>query len=131
MNTNMNIDILPMAAVGLIMVLIMMVVSPMVVSRNSTPLNLPQTHTSERKVENDLNITYTMDGQLLVDDRAVSDFDELESTLENELIKDPYLLVVVRADKECLHTHVLDILACARRAGALRIACATKMLNKG
>lgn len=126
-----NIDILPMAAVGLILVLIMMVVSPLVISRNSTPLNLPQTHTSERKVENDLNITYTMDNKLLVDDKPVADFDELENTLESELIKDPYLLIVVRADKECLHSHVLDILACARRAGALRIACATKMLKEG
>jgi biopolymer transport protein ExbD len=126
-----NIDILPMAAVGLILVLIMMVVSPLVVSRNGTPLNLPQTHTSERKVENDMNITYTMDGNLLLDDKPIAGFDELENELENALIKDPYMLVVVRADKECLHTHVLDILACARRAGALRIACATKMLNKG
>lgn len=126
-----NIDILPMAAVGLILVLIMMVVSPLVVSRNSTPINLPQTHTSERKVENDINITYTTDGNLLCDDKPLTDFDELERTLEVALVKDPYALVVVRADKECLHSHVLDILACVRRAGALRIACATKRYREG
>ena len=126
-----NIDILPMAAVGLIMVLIMMVVSPMVMSRNSTPITLPQTHTSERKVENDINITCTAEGQMLLDDKAVGNFDELENTLEAELVKDPYVLVVVRADKECLHSSVLDILACVRRAGALRIACATKMFKEG
>jgi biopolymer transport protein ExbD len=126
-----NIDILPMAAVGLIMVLIMMVVSPMVVSRNSTPIVLPQTHTSERKVENDINITFTREGGLFIDDKPLSDMDELSDYLEEHLVSDPYLLVVIRADKECLHSGVLDILSTANRAGALRIACATKKYREG
>ena len=131
MKTVANIDILPMAAVGLILVLIMMVVSPLVVTRTGTPVALPQTHTSERKVENDINVTYTVDGKLLLDDKPVANYDELENTLETALVKDPYLLVVVRADKECLHSNVLDILASVRRAGALRIACATKKYKEG
>jgi len=131
LKTVANIDILPMAAVGLILVLIMMVVSPLVVTRTGTPVALPQTHTSERKVENDINVTYTVDGKLLLDDKPVANYDELENTLEMALIKDPYLLVVVRADKECLHSNVLDILASVRRAGALRIACATKKYKEG
>jgi biopolymer transport protein ExbD len=131
LKTVANIDILPMAAVGLILVLIMMVVSPLVVTRTGTPVALPQTHTSERKVENDINVTYTVDGKLLLDDKPVANYEELENTLEMALIKDPYLLVVVRADKECLHSNVLDILASVRRAGALRIACATKKYKEG
>lgn len=131
MKTVANIDILPMAAVGLILVLIMMVVSPLVVTRTGTPVVLPQTHTSERKVENDINVTYTVDGKLLLDDKPVANYDELQNTLEMALAKDPYLLVVVRADKECLHSNVLDILASVRRAGALRIACATKKYKEG
>jgi biopolymer transport protein ExbD len=128
---NSNIDILPMAAVGLIMVLIMMVVSPMVVSRNSVPINVPLTHTAERKVENDVNISYTKDGLLYVDDEPVKDLDELERIVEMKVVADPYLLVAIRADKDCLHSGVLDILAMARRAGALRIACATKRYKEG
>ena len=128
---NSNIDILPLAAVALTLVLIMMVISPLVVSRNSTPVTLPQTHTAERRVENDVTVTYTADGQLLVDDRPVSSLTELESTLQVQLLRDPYVLVVVRADKGCLHSHVLDILAVARHAGALRIACATKKFREG
>ncbi len=128
---NANIDILPLAAVALTLVLIMMVVSPLVVTRNSTPVILPETHTSERKVENDLTVSYTVDGQLLVDDKPVFTLPELESTLQVQLLRDPYVLVVIRADKECLHSHVLDILAAARHAGALRIACATKKYREG
>jgi len=126
-----NIDILPMAAVGLILVLIMMVISPMTMAHNQTPITVPQTHSSERKVEEDVTISYTQAGELLVNDKPVADLTELEGLIETQLLKDPYTLVVVRADKEVLHSDVLDILAVARRAGALRIACATKKLEPG
>jgi biopolymer transport protein ExbD len=128
---NANIDILPMAAVGLIMVLIMMVVSPMVVSKNSVPIEVPLTHTSERKVENDVNVSLTKDGLLYVDDEPVKDLAALQDIVEAKIIADPYLLVAIRADKDCLHSGVLDVLATARRAGALRIACATKRYREG
>ena len=128
---NANIDILPLAAVALTLVLIMMVISPLVISRNSTPVILPETHTAERKVENNVTVTYTADGQLLLDDKPISSLAELDSTLQSRLLRDPYVLVVVRADKGCLHSHVLDILAVARHAGALRIACATKKYREG
>ncbi len=126
-----SIDILPMAAVGLILVLIMMVIAPLVMAHNETPVTVPQTHTSERKVEEDVTITYTRDSRLLLNDAQVPDMVELENQLEMELVRDPYVLVVVRADKEVLHSDVLDILATAKRAGALRIACATKKIPRG
>lgn len=126
-----NVDILPMACVGLILVLIMMVVSPLVMTHNNTQVDVPLAHTAERKVENDITITYTRGGQLMFNDRPVANLDELQSQVAAEITRDPYVLVIVRADKECLHSHVLDLLACARRAGALRIACATKRLREG
>lgn len=131
MNNNYNIDILPMAAVGLILVLVMMVVAPMVVTRSNTPVTLPQTHTSERKVENDISITLNTDGYLFFDDEPVADYATLENVVRAAVTRDPYVLVVVRADKDCLHSKVLDVLATARRAGAQRIACATKNLRDG
>lgn len=126
-----NIDILPMACVGLILVLVMMMVAPMVLTHNSTPVEVPQTHTAERKTENDVTITYTLDGRLYFNDEPVADLDELYNRLAGEITRDPYVLVVVRADKGCLHSSVLDIIACARRAGAMRIACATKKIARG
>lgn len=126
MKPPVTVDILPMAAVGLILVLIMMVISPMVMAHNETPITVPQTHTAERKLEEDVTVGYTRDGELLLNDRRVPDLGELESQLEVAIAKDPYVLVVIRADKDVMHADVLDILAAARRAGALRIACATK-----
>ena len=95
-----NIDILPMAAVGLILVLVMMMIAPMVMAHNDTPVTVPETHTAERKVEENTTITYTRDGLLLLDDRPCPDLAEVENRLEMELVRDPYLLVVVRADKD-------------------------------
>ena len=125
-----SIDILPMAAVGLILVLVMMMIAPMVMAHNDTPVNVPQTRTSERKLEENATITYTIDGRLLLNDQPVADLAELENRLEMEVVNDPYVLVVVRADKKVLHSDVLDLLATARRAGALRIACATKKMDE-
>ncbi|MEO0009685.1 MAG: biopolymer transporter ExbD [candidate division WOR-3 bacterium] len=126
-----NIDILPMACVGLILVLVMMVVAPMVLTHNSTPVDVPQTHTAERKTENDVTVTLTAQGQLFLNDQPVADLEELKADIASEIASDPYILVVIRADKQCLHSSVLDILACARQAGAVRIACATKKINQG
>ncbi len=126
-----NIDILPMACVGLILVLVMMVVAPMVLTHNSTPVDVPQTHTAERKTENDVTVTLTAQGQLFLNDQPVAGLEELKADIASEIARDPYILVVIRADKQCLHSSVLDILACARQAGAVRIACATKKINQG
>lgn len=123
---NPSIDILPMAAVGLILVLVMMVVAPLTMSRDQTPVNVPVTQTAERKVEENTTVTFTVDSQILLNDRPVADLADLEVRLGAEITADPYRLVVVRADREVFHDQVLDLLAAARRAGAVRIACATK-----
>jgi len=126
-----NLQILPVAAVALVLVLIMMVISPLVVSNNSTPVNLPNTHASERKIESALTVTYTEDGRLLVDDKPISGLSEMGDSIMTQMKKDPYMLVVVRADSTVLTWKVLDILSTARRAGALRIVCATKKFREG
>jgi biopolymer transport protein ExbD len=122
-----NLDILPMACVGLILVLIMMVVSPLVVTRNQTVVDVPEARTAERKVENDVTITMKSDRSLFLNDSTVADLEQLASLVASRVTSDPYVLVVVRADKECLNTWVLDLLSTAKRAGAVRIACATTL----
>jgi len=126
-----NLEILPVAAVGLTLVLIMMVISPLVVSKNSTPVNLPQTHSSERKVESSANITYTDDGRLFLDDAPITSLSELGDSIVRQVKKDPYVLVVVRADTTVMTWSVLDILSTVRRAGAQRIVAATKKFKEG
>ncbi|HEC78291.1 MAG TPA: biopolymer transporter ExbD [candidate division WOR-3 bacterium] len=120
-----NIDILPMACVGLILVLVMMVVAPLVMTHTQTRVDVPRAHTAETKTEENLTITYTVDGRLLVNDSEVTP-EEFSDIVATEIEKDPYQLVILRADKNVLHRDVLEILSKVKQVGAKRIACATK-----
>lgn len=120
-----NIDILPMACVGLILVLVMMVIAPLVMTHTQTSVDVPRAHTAETKTEENLTITFTLDGQLLVNDDPVMT-EDLNAVVAAELQQDPFQLVIVRADKDVMHNDVLEILANIKSVGAKRIALATK-----
>ncbi len=120
-----NIDILPMACVGLLLVIMMINIAPMVMSHTRVPVTVPTANTAERKTEDDISIALTCDGKLYLQDEPV-EREELSEEMEILLSEDPYRLVVVRADKEVLYDDVLELLAIAKEAGAKRLACATK-----
>uniref|UniRef100_A0A7C4TBE4 Biopolymer transporter ExbD n=1 Tax=candidate division WOR-3 bacterium TaxID=2052148 RepID=A0A7C4TBE4_UNCW3 len=120
-----NVDILPMAAVALMVVLMMMIIAPMTMTHTNTPVDVPRAHTAEAKTEENFTITYTKDQRLYINDQPVSP-ESFEKIVQEAIEKDPYQLIVLRADKEVLHKDVLEILAKVKRAGAKRIACATK-----
>lgn len=124
-----NLDILPMACVGLILVLVMMMISPMVVTHTRTRVDVPAAHTGQREVQNDVSIVVTQSGQYLFDDEPVATLADVGGRVAAAVASDPYILVVIRADKECYGNQVLDVLATAKRAGAARIVCATKKLT--
>jgi biopolymer transport protein ExbD len=123
-----NLDILPMACVGLILVLVMMMISPMVVSHTRTPVDVPAAHTGQREVQNDISIILTKAGDYFFDDVPVATLDDIGARVAAEVARDPYILVVIRADKQCYGNQVLDVLSVAKKAGAARIVCATKKL---
>lgn len=125
-----NVDILPMACVGLILVLVMMILAPMVMTHTQAVVDVPSAHTAETKTEENLTVTYTTGGHLLVNDVEILP-EQLTDIIAIELEKDPYQLVIVRADKDVLHNDVLDILAKVKKVGAKRIACATKRPRGG
>lgn len=126
-----NLDILPMAAVGLILVLIMMMISPMVISHARTPVAVPEANTGQREVQNDVSIVLTSSGEYYFNDEPVASLQQVQELVRKAVLSDPYILVVVRADRECRGNQVLDILAAAKAAGAQRIVCATKKLTGG
>jgi biopolymer transport protein ExbD len=120
-----NINVLPLACIGLLLVIMMIMVAPMVISYSKTPVNVPQAYTAERKVENEIVISYTQDKKLFLND-IPTNLEILKEKLKEELVKDPYRLVVIRADKELSYGEVINIIALAKEAGAKRLACSTK-----
>jgi len=129
MTKNASINILPMACVGLLLVVMMIMTAPMIMTHSNTPVTVPQTHTAERKTEEDIVITLTKDGKIYLNDQPTDKLN-LEDQLDEMITKDPYCLVVVRADKDVFHKDVLDLIAIAKQAGAIRIACATKKMKE-
>ncbi|MEO0088323.1 MAG: biopolymer transporter ExbD [candidate division WOR-3 bacterium] len=120
-----NINVLPVACVGLLMVIMMIMVAPMVISYSKTPVDVPQANTAERKVENEIVISLTKEKKLYLNDIPIS-LDILKEEIEDELKEDPYRLVVIRADKDVNYGEVISLIAIAKEAGAKRIACSTK-----
>ncbi|MEO0094283.1 MAG: biopolymer transporter ExbD [candidate division WOR-3 bacterium] len=120
-----NVDILPMAAVALMVVLMMMVLAPMTMTHTNTPVEVPKAHTAETKTEENFTITYTIDKKLFINDQPIAP-EDFDSIVQQAVEKDPYQLIVIRADRNVLHKDVLEILARVKQAGAKRIACATK-----
>ncbi len=120
-----NVDILPMAAVALMVVLMMMIIAPMTMTHTNTPVEVPRAHTAETKTEENFTITYTIDQSLFINDQPIS-WEDFEKVVQQAVDKDPYQLIVIRADRNVLHKDVLEILAKVKQAGAKRIACATK-----
>jgi biopolymer transport protein ExbD len=115
-----NLDILPMACVGLILVLVMMMISPMVVTHTRTPVVVPAAHTGQREVQNDISIVLTRDGQYLFDDEPAASLEEIGNLVSAKIAGDPYILVVVRADKECYSMSSLRRRRQARCASSAR-----------
>ncbi|MEO0101158.1 MAG: biopolymer transporter ExbD, partial [candidate division WOR-3 bacterium] len=111
-----NIDILPMACIGLLLVVMMIMVAPMVMSHTRIPVNVPSAHTAERKVEDDIAIALTQDGKLFFQDVPITK-EAMKEEIRKIIERDPYRLVVVRADKEVLYEDVLELLSLAKGAG--------------
>ncbi|HIE05674.1 MAG TPA: biopolymer transporter ExbD [bacterium (Candidatus Stahlbacteria)] len=119
------INIIPMACVGLLLVVMMILVAPMVMTHTRTQVNVPIAHTAETQTEESITITFAKDGSLYLNDHPAT-VDGVAGFLDSSLAVDPFQLVIVRADKEVYHQDVLDILALLKKHGAKRMACATK-----
>lgn len=120
-----SINIIPMACVGLLLVVMMILVAPMVMTHTRTQVNVPLAHTAETKTEESVTITFTKDGSLFLNDRPAN-VEGIAGYLDSSLAADPFQLVIVRADQDAYHQDVLDILALLKKHGAKRMACATK-----
>ncbi len=122
-------DIIPMAGVALLIVLMLMMTAPQLLTHESTPVDVPYANTVERQTEENYTIALLPDHSLKLNDRSATK-EEIEKALTDKLAEDPYFLVVIRADRRVPEEWVMDLLAMARKAGAQRVAVATKPKKK-
>jgi len=123
-------DIIPMAGVALLVVLMLMMSAPQLLTHEATPVDVPYAQTIEKETEENYTIALLPDRSLRLNDRpAVKE--DIEKALTDKLSEDPYFLIVIRADRRVPEEWVMDILEMARKAGAQRVAIATKPKKGG
>jgi biopolymer transport protein TolR len=121
-----KVNVTPIIDVALVLVIILLVTAPML-SVADLPVNLPEARTREAEDERNISVTLARDGALAVDDQRVAPellADAIARRLAQPGNRD--VLVIVRADSNQPYASVRQVLDDARRAGATRLAIATR-----
>jgi biopolymer transport protein ExbD len=125
------INVTPIIDVALVLVIILMLTAPMM----ATPefdLSLPQADSRGLGDQPHVAVTITREGQLAIDATVVPRDAFLRELAARMADRDESeRLLIVRADEGVRHVAVRQILAEARRAGATRIAIATRPRSEG
>jgi len=124
-----KIDITPLIGVGLILVIVFMVTSPLMMTPVDLGIDLPKAKTVEAKSESNITITISKEYILALNEKELQ-LAELQGELTQMLQDHPNRLVVIRADKGLTHRVILDVLSIAKRAGATKLAIATLQRNR-
>lgn len=124
-----KIDITPLIGVGLILVIVFMVTSPLMMTPVDLGIDLPKAKTVEAKSESNITISISKEYILALNEKELQ-LAELQGELTQMLQDYPDRLVVIRADKGLTHRVILDLLSIAKKAGATKLAIATLQRNR-
>lgn len=125
-----RINVTPIIDVALVLVIILLITAPMI-AVSDMEVALP--HAKTRSIDSDarINVTLSRDGALVVDETDVTE-SRLGAMIAGRLESGgDGLVVVVRADEGVPYDAVERILKTARRAGASRLAIATRQSRGG
>jgi biopolymer transport protein ExbD len=123
-DTGLNdINLTSLIDVALVLVVIFMVMTPMVMQSNilvSAP-KVGKAAGNEKQVDVPVEVHLTVDGTILVNGQSVA-AQGLISQLRTALSASKKKLVVVSADENAVHEHVVTILDAARQAGGRELS---------
>jgi biopolymer transport protein TolR len=121
-----RINVTPIIDVALVLVIILLITAPMLVTTD-IDVRLPEAVTRGIEDEVRLSVTVGKTGEMAIEDDRITP-DQLNAALRARLsqLRDMDVLVVVRADAGTSHEVVRRVLREARRAGATRLAIATR-----
>ena len=122
-------DVVPIINVSLVVVLTLMVISPFL-NESEMDVNLPKASVSETEDQDKVEIIFTLQGELAVQEEPVS-FDELRPVLEEQFDGHPSRIAVLKADEGIPYGDVEQVIAQIQKAGAPRIALATEQKTGG
>ncbi len=124
-----KVDVVPVINVSLVVVLTLMIISPFL---NESPheVELPEARASQMDDTEKLEIVYTIDGEIFVDEEQLT-LEEVMPLLTPLFENSPDAVAIVKADKNLLYGQVEELLAEIEKAKAPRIAISTGKKAEG
>ncbi len=122
-------DVVPIINVALVVVLTLMVISPFL-NNSDLEVDLPEATTSETEDQDKVEIIFTREGELAVQEEPV-DLASLQPILESYFDGHPSRIAVLKADEGIAYGDVERVIATIQRSGAPRIALATEQKTQG
>jgi len=102
-----------------------MVASLSMTLQTGISVNLPKAQAAERESVTKVTISLTQDGRLYVDREQV-DQSALAAIVAQRVRENPRVVVVINADDKVEHGRVVAAMDAAKKAGAARMAIATR-----
>jgi len=109
-----SINVTRLVDISLVLVIIFMVTAP-IMSQTKLKVTLPVASTDESKNEDHVIITIDSEGKMSVDEKTVSNQDELASVLQRKIASKDQKIVVIKADLEINHGTVIDAMETAKK----------------
>lgn len=119
-----EINVTPLVDVMLVLVIILLVAAPLLTQ--SVNVTLPKTATTTPNTEKQsLQLGVDAQGAVTLNKNAVADLKALESTLEDELLRNPEVVIHVYADPGVNYGKVAEVMATVQHAGISKLAFVT------
>jgi len=118
------VDVAPIINVSLVIVLTLMIIAPGL-DNSDNPVDLPAARAQDVEDSDRLELTYTSEGRIYLDDVEVR-FEDIRSMAEASIAQMPDLIAVVKADRTVLYGEVEKLIAELEKAQPAQIAIATR-----
>ena len=122
-----GINVTPMVDVMLVLLVIMMVSAQYIVSQ-SLKVELPKAASSTESVSSVAAVTLTKDGKLYYDQKPVTEA-EMVDKFKSAIAGNKDLNLIVTADKEVQHGHVVRVIDLAKLEGIVKFAINVEIAN--
>lgn len=119
------INLTPLIDVVFLLLIFFMVSTTFTTIRYGIKVDLPKTTTPQEKVEENIVISITKEGQMYVGKTWIKDEDKLVAILREEIQQGEDRLVVINADREVKHGQVVEAMDLAKKAGAVHLGVLT------
>jgi len=120
-----DINVTPLVDVMLVLVIILLVTAPLLTQ--SVHVTLPKTAATTPDIkEQPLQLGVDAQGLITLNKLPMTDLATLETTLKDELLRNPEIGLHLYADQDVVYSKVAEVMATVQHAGIAKIAFVTE-----